>query len=187
MSKYHHGDLKSGLIREAVQLLQEGKSFSLRGLSSGLSVSPAAVYRHFPNKDALLMAVAIEGFELLQQRFQSIEKDDPKERLKELGIVYVDFALQFPGHYRVMFGEFQCEPEQEELLGETGRATFSALMNACSDLADTEEVAKVMAASAWSLVHGYALLRMQRHLSAFGEPVPSIEEVLDQFWTSVTA
>ena len=68
-TRYHHGDLRSALVDQAVALItaQGDVSFSLRDLAGRIGVSHAAVYRHFADKTALLNAVAAHGFALLAQ------------------------------------------------------------------------------------------------------------------------
>ncbi|MCC2105214.1 MAG: helix-turn-helix transcriptional regulator, partial [Hyphomicrobiales bacterium] len=68
-SSYHHGDLRAALVAEGMrQLGGEGAGdLSLRGVARAVGVSATAVYRHFPDKDALLSAIAEEGFRLLGQ------------------------------------------------------------------------------------------------------------------------
>src|SRR4029079_14956503 len=64
---YHHGDLEAALLRAAGKLLdKEGvEALSLREVARRAGVSHAAPYRHFPERDALLAALAVEGFEWL--------------------------------------------------------------------------------------------------------------------------
>ncbi|PLS69654.1 MAG: hypothetical protein CV045_00830 [Cyanobacteria bacterium M5B4] len=61
---YHHGDLKQALISAALEVVaQEGaKNLSLRQVAKRVGVSHNAPYRHFPDRDALLAALAEEGF-----------------------------------------------------------------------------------------------------------------------------
>ncbi len=62
---YHHGDLKSALITAALAAVEQDgpDAVSLRDLAQSLGVSRAAPYRHFADRDALLAAVAAQGFE----------------------------------------------------------------------------------------------------------------------------
>ncbi len=108
--KYHHGDLKPALLDETARILrEEGESaLSLRRLASNLNVSRTAPYNHFENKDALLAAVAEEGF----QRFQEVMKETRRrhrsstgnETLRALVQTYLKFALNNPEYYDLMYG-----------------------------------------------------------------------------------
>ncbi len=66
--RYHHGDLRRALVEEALLLLAESGDggFSLRELARRVGVTANASYRHFANKDALLQALASEGFRRLR-------------------------------------------------------------------------------------------------------------------------
>ena len=69
---YHHGDLPQAMLAEAVRTIQRHgiDELTLRGVGERLGVSRTALYRHFANKDALLQAVATEGFCMLQDALQ---------------------------------------------------------------------------------------------------------------------
>ena len=108
--KYHHGDLKPALLDETARILrEEGESaLSLRRLASNLGVSRTAPYNHFDNKDALLSAVAEEGF----RRFEKAMKDARRrhrdstgsETVRALVKSYLKFALNNPEYYDLMYG-----------------------------------------------------------------------------------
>lgn len=108
--KYHHGDLKQALLDETARILRdEGDSaLSLRRLASNLDVSRTAPYNHFQNKDALLSAVAEEGF----RRFEAAMKatrlkhrdSTGSEMIRALVQTYLKFALNSPEYYDLMYG-----------------------------------------------------------------------------------
>ncbi|GAB5453609.1 MAG: TetR/AcrR family transcriptional regulator [Halioglobus sp.] len=108
--KYHHGDLKPALLDETARILrEEGESaLSLRRLASNLGVSRTAPYNHFENKDALLAAVAEEGFRRFEQAMNAIRhkhRDSTgNETLRALVQAYLKFALNNPEYYDLMYG-----------------------------------------------------------------------------------
>src|SRR6478672_1471325 len=83
---YHHGDLRRVLIDAALQLATEGAEVSVREAARRAAVSPGAPFRHFPNRDALMAAVAEEA----QRRFRieieaalgSVPASDPLARFR---------------------------------------------------------------------------------------------------------
>ena len=121
--KYHHGDLKPALLDETARILrEEGESaLSLRRLASNLGVSRTAPYNHFDNKDALLSAVAEEGF----RRFETAMKDARRrhrnstgsETVRALVKSYLKFALNNPEYYDLMYGRksWHGGPQTESL------------------------------------------------------------------------
>jgi AcrR family transcriptional regulator len=104
---YHHGDLKSALITAALAAVENGgpEAVSLRDLAQSLGVSRAAPYRHFPDRDALLAAVAARGFEDLIVVYETAlaGPGDGRERLRQGLIGYLDFAGRRPGLDALMF------------------------------------------------------------------------------------
>ena len=108
--KYHHGDLKHALLNETARILAvEGESaLSLRRLASNLGVSRTAPYNHFENKDALLAAVAEEGFRRFETAMKAVRQKHRKstgnEMTRALVSTYLNFALNNPQYYDLMYG-----------------------------------------------------------------------------------
>ncbi|MGO9694994.1 MAG: TetR/AcrR family transcriptional regulator, partial [Mycobacterium sp.] len=104
---YHHGDLKRALTSAALSLVAEKgpKGFTLTEAARRAGVSAAAPYRHFADKAELLAAVAEQGFRDLHADLAAAgaRASDPRERVIELGRVYVRWAVTHPDHYQVMF------------------------------------------------------------------------------------
>ena len=108
--KYHHGDLKQALLDETARILrEEGESaLSLRRLASNLNVSRTAPYNHFENKQALLSAVAEEGFKRFEKAMKAIRhkhrNSTGNEMTRALVQTYLKFALNNPEYYDLMYG-----------------------------------------------------------------------------------
>ena len=77
---------------------------TMRGIADRIEYSPTAIYFHFKDKEALLRELCDTDFAALARQFQKIAQlSDPIERLRQIGRSYVDFALEYPNHYRLMF------------------------------------------------------------------------------------
>jgi AcrR family transcriptional regulator len=105
---YHHGNLKPALIAAALrEVAEEGPDgFSLRGVARRAGVSAPAVYRHFADKEALLVAMAADCSERLAATMIAavavVPPDDPLEQFRATGIALVQFAVAHPEHYRAL-------------------------------------------------------------------------------------
>ena len=163
-NSYHHGDLRKALVKRARAVVEEKgpETLSLRGVAQSLDVSRAAPYHHFKDKQALLAAVAADGFmELTDNMLSKINpKDDARARLDSLGFGYVDFGIRHPALFRLMQGpDFQLPGKYPEL--DTARSASAAplieTVAACLPGADKTKVMTACAA-AWSMVHGMAAL-----------------------------
>jgi AcrR family transcriptional regulator len=154
MSTYHHGDLAPALLRAAAKILEkEGVSaLSLRDLARRAGVSHNAPYRHFPDRDSLLAALATEGFALLGQELE-------RHRGAEAGVAYVRFALAHPQRFRLMFGG-QVSYDRHPELRKHADAAYVGLEKTFAQLGDE---ARFAAAATWSLVHGLAQLLLDGH------------------------
>src|SRR5215472_18015254 len=97
---YHHGDLRAAILTEAARLVAErgADGVSLRELARGAGVSHAAPAHHFTDRRGLFTALAAQGFRLLTAALT-----DARGRFADAALAYVRFALEHPGHYRVMF------------------------------------------------------------------------------------
>src|ERR1700731_203507 len=96
---YPHGDLRAALVRAAVELLEEsGESeLSLRAVARRSGVSPAAPYRHYADREALLSAIAAVGYEELAQRLvEAHPAPSTPDELASVATAYVQFALERP-------------------------------------------------------------------------------------------
>ena len=107
--QYHHGDLRRALMQAAIDLVAESgvEGFTLREAAKRAGVSAAAPYRHFNDRADLLAAIAPEGFSLLLPKLQAAidrRKDDSMAALAELGLAFVDFGVQHPSHFKLMYG-----------------------------------------------------------------------------------
>jgi len=158
MSTYHHGDLRTALLLAGGELLEEQgvAGLKLREAARRAGVSHNAPYRHFPDRDALLAALAAEGFRILGQELDGRSGGD-------MGEAYVRFALAHPNRFRLMFGgqlELRKHAGLREAAGRTHEALLAAF-RARRDVADPERAA----AAAWSLVHGLAQLMLDGHFS----------------------
>lgn len=167
---YHHGDLQTALVEEAAAMISEGgaTSVTMRAIGGRLGVSRAAPYRHFPDKTALLIAVAVQGFERLRQRLESIAAaDSPSrvDRLLHMGEEYVRFALEHPAHYRLMWGKEAIARQNEPELREAAGALLEHLVGVIESHQKSGEIApgnpRARAYVAWSAVHGLASLLIE--------------------------
>ena len=105
-TNYHHGALRDELIRACVALIEaEGiGAVSLRRVAREAGVSPGAPYHHFADRSALLAAIAVQGYEVLEGRLRSAREEAPTA-VRALGALieaYVGFARDYPAHVHLM-------------------------------------------------------------------------------------
>ncbi len=103
---YHHGDLRAALIQAADDLIAEGglEAFSLRAAAQRAGVSPGAPAHHFGSAKGLLTEVALLAFERAGQYIDEVgHSDDVAADVRALTFAFITFALDHPGHFRLMF------------------------------------------------------------------------------------
>src|SRR6201985_1032321 len=103
---YHHGDLRNGLLDAARAILEEQSlgALTLRAVARRAGVSHAAPYRHFPNHEALLVELSLEGFGELRLYISEAAKvaGPESERIADIGAAYIRFVAKRPAVARLM-------------------------------------------------------------------------------------
>lgn len=176
-SNYHHGDLRSVLMALAVEDISASgvEKLSLRALARRAGVSATAPFRHFADKQALLAALATQGFEDLAQRMQiGIENEsDLARRFVQMGVTYVGFARDFPVHYQLMFGAVLGDFSQSQDLQRAADNAYRQLDQLLCQLVQEKNLShdvKTLGGTVWSTVHGMASLLLN---------VPVAEQAMD--------
>ncbi len=176
MRPYHHGDLKDALLVAALEeLAQAGAvAVSIRALAKRLGISPAAPYRHYKDRAALMTAMVVRGFDRL--RSLASEADAAAEEgtaVAAQAIAYLRFADDNAELFRLMFGGLRVDPGGVA----SAEAAYEVLADRMRrDRADDPDLA-ARTLGAWSLMHGLALLRLDRQIDDKGAIEPLVTTV----------
>ncbi|MDT5233397.1 MAG: hypothetical protein QOI39_3897 [Mycobacterium sp.] len=175
---YHHGDLRAAILTEAARLVAErgADRVSLRELAREAGVSHAAPAHHFIDRRGLFTALAAQGFELLAAALA-----EARPRFLAAALAYVRFAIEHPGHYRVMFDKSLLDPSNRELAAAEA-AAGAELSRGVASLPDQHAQADPAGAqlAAWSLVHGFSMLWLDDAVDAgvkAGDPMATVERI----------
>lgn len=136
-----------------------------------MGVSPAAVYRHYPHKEALLDAVCAAGFEIFASYLvRSLTADTPLGRLRAAGHQYLAFATDHPKAHRALFLG-AGEGFTRSGTGPVDAPTFRFLVDRVTECQAARVLAKgdplELSAMIWAHVHGLASLRTTGHFARF--------------------
>lgn len=167
---YHHGNLRNALIAEGRRALAEigVRQLSLRYLARKAGVSEAAPSHHFAGKDGLLAAIATEGFkELVAVRRARLSPGMTAEtRLLYVMDGYIEFAIEQPALFLLMFGPQIVGKEHYPDLLAAGNASYELLHGAVKDYFDelgvSERFSELKVRCAWSAVHGLSMFYSDR-------------------------
>jgi len=161
---YHHGDLRTALIAEGLRLLatRDADALSLREVARGVGVSATSVYRHFPDKEALMTALAGEGLKQLgaEQAAASAAAGGGAAGFAATGRAYVRFAINHPALFRLIFASPALGPDCAPAQLGTTQAGALLLANAVRVAGQDGGEAQVRAIQAWAMVHGLAMLML---------------------------
>lgn len=182
---YHHGSLQQAALEAGLRHLEQdgAEDFSLRELARELGVSAPSLYRHYPNKSALLDALAAAGMDRLGavQRTASEAAGGGEAGFFACGRAYVRFALAEPELFRLMSSRMAMSDPLVAPLEEVPQA-IRFLRESIDQLMGQQALAqqrRAAALHAWSLVHGLALLILDG-------PIPADDALIDATLSSLT-
>jgi AcrR family transcriptional regulator len=169
---YHHGDLRAALLHASRELIRkEGlHGFTLREVARRAGVSHNAPYRHFRDRDDLLAAIAEDGFNRLTAKVReaAAKSDRHLDRLKMAGIAYVQFGLDRPEEFNVMFS-IRLDPDVHPLARAAADASFASLLALITDCQRAGLLVRyeplTAARIAWAQMHGITELARRRQFA----------------------
>lgn len=163
---------KSRILDAAREMfVQDGiESVTMREIAKRIEYTPTAIYHHFRDKQALIEELCLIDFRSLAQAFQRIDRiEDPLERLRRIGLAYVDYALDHPSHYRFMFMTPKPQLPASSLGisdGDPNSHAYGVLRSTVAEgiaagcfrpeFTDADELAQVL----WAGVHGLVSLHI---------------------------
>jgi len=186
---YHHGDLKESLIKMGLKLFNEegAENFTIRKVAALCNVSHTAPYRHFKSKEELLNSISEYVFSNFESSLAEVVKkykDNPSERIIELGKKYVWFMVENPDYLKFAFLT-KSEPEiivEENKLKSGEYGTFNIFENCALDffksinVKEEDFVQDIIAM--WSMVHGLATMLAYKTFSYEGDYLKLVENIL---------
>ena len=189
---YHHGDLRVALIDTGMRLIEfsEADQLSLRQVAREVGVSAAAVYRHFPDKDAFLAALAEEGLNRLgaAQRQAAADVGYGSEGFNASGRTYVRFALKHPALFKMIMSH---TPQVDHFAAdaESVSSPMRWLRSSVAALAPEEatpEQLRSAALRAWSKVHGLTMLMLDGQVTTDDDLIDSVIDERD-IWPALVS
>jgi AcrR family transcriptional regulator len=168
---------------------------SLRGLAAEVGIAAPSIYRHFPDKASLLIAVVERGFQEFDDALAAARDSggaDPFDRLRAAGLAYQRFGRERPAQYRILFSGAGMPPEVEppEFMAESGRRCFGNLVAMIEDCLATGPGGKGLdaypiAVEIWCMQHGLVDLPITNHTFAWPDPMAVTAAWLDRFRQTV--
>ena len=165
-----NGDLRSRILEQArVLLLEEGYSaVSMRKIAKAVGCTPTSIYIYFDNKDALIHALIEEGMEKLHSGLgAAVEQEpDPRQRFRRICLVFLEFGIQNPEYYEIMFllhpEKMERYPSDKYRRARRNLELFAETLSAAR--ADRSFDPMLSATVLWSLLHGAISLLLARRL-----------------------
>lgn len=184
---YHHGDLRHALVQEGLDRARAGgpEAVTMREVTRAVGVSPNAAYRHFADRRDLVRAVAAEAQLALARAIRARLDTAPPdlsppdasiERLRRIGLAYIDFARTERGWFSLAFAVQDEQPSAGIVtLDDEVVAPFQLLLDALDAMRDTGALDPERRPHAewacWAAVHGFAEIAVHGPLQWQPEPV----------------
>jgi AcrR family transcriptional regulator len=184
MVKYHHGDLRNTLLTIATELLAADgiQALSLRKIAQKAGVSHNAPYMHFADKEAVLVAIATEGFRLLSldvEAAMALAETSARQQLLAACNAYVRFAIDRAAHLQVMFRSIDVTKYPD--LAAVSQASLHRLSELVKSGMERGEFRAgdpaEMTIAIWTMVHGIATLSVAYQPTLL-LPRDSIEDIV---------
>ena len=160
---YHHGNLRRALVDSALRLIEEKgpTGFTLSEAAKAADVTPAAVYRHFDGREALIAEAARQGYEIfadLIEHAHATGGPSALSRLEAVGRAYLAFARRHPGHYIAMF-ESGVSINRTAELSALARRAFGVLERSAEEISahippERRPPSQMVSAHIWAMSHG---------------------------------
>lgn len=170
---YHKENLRQDLL-EAGRAYVEAhghQSLSVRTLAQEVGVSPGAPYHHFSDRRQLLLAIASEGFRLLNLGAAAIGESGlgSREKLVALGMHFVEFADRSPRLFELMYESELSTPRQPQELMKYHRLGHRVMQEAIASglRRPSPRSLEIRTAAFWAFVYGFAALRRTYDLHDF--------------------
>lgn len=162
---YHHGDLRAALLKSAEEIIRESglQGLTLRACARRAGVSHGAPAHHFGNVTGLLTELAADGFERLAESMDPAKAKNAEDDLQAAGLGYIQFAMKWPEHFRVMYHSELLDQKSPrlQLAKERGEQIVrDALIHTNEHWTGplSEEELATRFETAWCCVYGYASL-----------------------------
>ncbi|MCA8298724.1 TetR/AcrR family transcriptional regulator [Burkholderia sp. AU30198] len=189
---YHHGNLRQAVLDLAFAALEHanGRELSVRHLATQLGVSDSAVYRHFVNKEALLVALVVEGFRRLTQvqidafAAEISRGTSARDAFRAGGLAHVKFAHTHAELFRLMYGGFAVQHRDDAELvqarRENSEVTTQAIRRMVGSTIDEQQI-RAFSVGVRSFVHGFAMLWIDGHLEGGETEIEALAEAAFEF------
>jgi len=152
------------------------EAVTMRRIAEVIEYSATTIYMHFKDKDALIRELCRLDSLALAQAFQTVASEpEPLQRLRKLGLAYVEFGVSHPNHYRLMF--MSNRKNDAENLAEMGHGRpetdgYVLLVNTMNEAIAKQLLLSefsdphVLAQAFWACTHGVVAI----HITLYGDP-----------------
>jgi AcrR family transcriptional regulator len=188
MNRKKRRNLKQDLLKAAEKRIHEGglEALSLRKLASDVGVTTMATYHHFANKKALLVQVAINGFNDLEQRVSTAvaKAKSPADAVDRIMQGYYAFARERPHVYHLMFGqemnkEKQTIPEFKQA-AQRGLRVVAHAAKTHMDQSGHETDLDAIGLCFWAILHGRICLATEGSVLDNTRPEVQVKNLFDE-------
>ena len=180
------------ILDTAQELIRENgyEKLTIRGIAQKIEYSPMSLYNHFPDKDAILVALAQEGFAKIGRALPKPGSGAPLDVLRKAMLQYIDFGLKHADEYEMVFmtrrgnGTTNPKAPAEENIPDDagGKRAFQRMLEYVDNAIAAEQISGdrfELGMVFWAGIHGCVSLQLTQHRFPFGPPKLFAEAVVD--------
>ncbi|GLQ24233.1 putative TetR-family transcriptional regulator [Algimonas ampicilliniresistens] len=162
--QFHHGDLKTALLRAARDLLDEGgeTGVGVRAVARKVGVSHAAPVNHFKDRRTLLTALTAELIDDVRADIDlrlKVAPKDPFVRIEAIATAFIDYGVRHPNRYALLW-RYDVVDHESEMMRSRSDVIYELICNEIDILASGRNIDRdTIAIGLWSMVHGYIDLK----------------------------
>ncbi len=164
-----HERTKDAILNAARKMIREGgvDTISMRKIAQEIDYSAAGLYEYFGSKEEIIGTLCAMAGDRLENYMKAVDPTLPiEQRMVELGLAYIRFAVQNREEFLVLFTYMPMPPELNPEAPPAPAGAFAVLLQAVQDAMDTgymvntEMDAFSASYAAWAIVHGMAMLQL---------------------------
>lgn len=188
-------ELREQILKAAKRLFIERgfEKTSIRNIADEIEYSPGIIYHYFQDKNEIFHALHEEGFQELRKRLEILAAvEDPMSRIKAMGKIYIQFALENTDMYDLMFiieAPIDFIEKRDDICWTEGDTTFNFLRSTIQQCMQQGHFKghnlEALSFMIWSTVHGMVSLKIRKRVNILD--AGEVDQIIENSYQSLVS